>query len=303
MLRTTQSANNLEPASQVAPRVVLDSLHLSALNAANVQAIAESSITTDIMHLRSLYLHNTPMQPLLKLNVASIKHLNICSYYIGAPINPRSEYADHLTDMSHDNMDALAGVYRLQSLHLKAPLLLSISKILRSLGNLDHLVCLRTNTFPRLMGGARQAARRSPGAGGCERVHGPWWAVRSVATRVNAHPHQAGCVADSFMITGHTRCLFSVNPPDNIPPCQGPLCEIRQSFLENEWREKHVKRGILWDGEEFAGQCIQFQFKIPSFNVKKNPWYWFICYFCAVVMITLDKIMSSKNGVAHGWIS
>ncbi|KAJ7448034.1 hypothetical protein FB451DRAFT_1289628 [Mycena latifolia] len=130
---TTEPAENLEaPREAPPPRVVLDSLQLYFLSAPHVQAMLDAFTAVDLTCLRSLYLHNTPMNSLLRLNASSIQHVKIRAYYSDLFL---AETVD---------ADALAGAHGLQSLDLKVPFLPSLSKLVRFFGSLDHLVRLRT---------------------------------------------------------------------------------------------------------------------------------------------------------------
>ncbi|KAJ6583036.1 hypothetical protein DFH09DRAFT_1360314 [Mycena vulgaris] len=115
---------------EVYPRVILDSLQIHFLDAAHVQAIMNSFTAVDITGLRSLYLHNTSAESLLKANAPSIQHLKLHAYY---------------SDMFlAETVDALAGALQLQSLEFITPSLSSISRMVRIFGPLDHLASLRT---------------------------------------------------------------------------------------------------------------------------------------------------------------
>ncbi|KAJ7697646.1 hypothetical protein B0H17DRAFT_355426 [Mycena rosella] len=72
-----------ETPPEVVPQVALDSLQMYFLDAAHVQAILGSFSTIDVTQLRSIYLHNTPMKSLLKLNAPSIRRVKIRAYYSG----------------------------------------------------------------------------------------------------------------------------------------------------------------------------------------------------------------------------
>ncbi|KAJ7663483.1 hypothetical protein B0H17DRAFT_1211656 [Mycena rosella] len=96
-----------------------------------VRAILDSFTTVDIT-LRSLCLYDTPPTSLLKLNAPSIRRLRICVHdsdsVLNEPVDP----------------NVLSDAHRLRSLDLNARLWLSITKMIRLLGSLDHLVGLRT---------------------------------------------------------------------------------------------------------------------------------------------------------------
>ncbi|KAJ6558090.1 hypothetical protein B0H19DRAFT_1261644 [Mycena capillaripes] len=126
--RPTEPSDSVSP-----PRVVLDALHLYFLAPTQVQDLVDSFNTVvDITHLRSLYLHNTPMNTLLRVNAATIQRLTIRAYF-----------TDELLDEAIDP-DALADAHDLQALDLQLPFLPSLNRLLRRLGSLGHLMCLRT---------------------------------------------------------------------------------------------------------------------------------------------------------------
>ncbi|KAJ6487619.1 hypothetical protein C8R45DRAFT_1213692 [Mycena sanguinolenta] len=114
------------------PRVVLDSLHLYFFDAEQVQELLHSFTAIDITRLRTLYLHNSPMKTLLRVNAPTIRELKIRAYYPEA-----------LLDASVD-ADALSAAHNLQTLDLKVPFLSTLNKMLRKLGNLSQLTRLRS---------------------------------------------------------------------------------------------------------------------------------------------------------------
>ncbi|KAJ7083241.1 hypothetical protein C8R44DRAFT_862485 [Mycena epipterygia] len=121
-----------EPHPTTAPQVVLDSLQLYFLDAAQVQAMLDSFTVIDITRLRSLYLHNTPMNSLVRVNASSIERIRIRAYY-----------PDVFLDETVDP-DTLAGADHLQSLDLSMPFLTSLCKMVRIFGSLAHLTRLET---------------------------------------------------------------------------------------------------------------------------------------------------------------
>ncbi|KAJ6583060.1 hypothetical protein DFH09DRAFT_1360328 [Mycena vulgaris] len=144
---TTEPVESLEMSAEASPRVVLDSLQMYFLDAAHVRAMLDSFTVVDITRLRTLYLHNTPMQSLLTVNAPTIQHLKVRAYYSGTQSVPHATHAHHPADMFLDETveaDALAGAHCLQSLDLKVPFLPSLSKMVRIFGSLDHLTSLRT---------------------------------------------------------------------------------------------------------------------------------------------------------------
>jgi hypothetical protein len=72
----------LEPSP---PQVVLESLQLYFLDGVQVQELLNYFTAIDITRLRSLYVHNTPMNTLLRVNARTIQHLKIRAYYPGMP--------------------------------------------------------------------------------------------------------------------------------------------------------------------------------------------------------------------------
>jgi hypothetical protein len=75
------------PAKQTPSRVVLDSLELYFMDTAQLQALLDSFTTVDITHLRSLYLHNSSMNSLLRVNASTIERVKICAYYPGTALS------------------------------------------------------------------------------------------------------------------------------------------------------------------------------------------------------------------------
>ncbi|KAJ7430514.1 hypothetical protein B0H11DRAFT_2135309 [Mycena galericulata] len=115
------------------PQIVLDSLNLYFLDATQVQAILNAFTAIDITKLRSLYLHNTPMNSLLRANAASIQHVKILTY---------SYYPDAFRDETIEQ-GMLAGAHRLRSLDLRVPYLSSLNKMVQLFGVSD-LTSLQT---------------------------------------------------------------------------------------------------------------------------------------------------------------
>jgi hypothetical protein len=67
------------------PRVVLDSLHLHRVSP--IQAMVDSFTVVDITKLRSLYIENCPLKPLVQSNVSSIQDLKVVMSFAGAYIH------------------------------------------------------------------------------------------------------------------------------------------------------------------------------------------------------------------------
>ncbi|KAJ7060861.1 hypothetical protein C8F01DRAFT_1369727 [Mycena amicta] len=118
--------------TEVEPTVVLERLDLYFLDSGNVSALLEAFKRVDLTKLRSLYLHNTPMNSLLESNASTLEELRIRAYYPDMFLN--------------DNVsaDALAGASQLLTLDLKLPFLPSLSRMVRRFGSLEHLVQLHT---------------------------------------------------------------------------------------------------------------------------------------------------------------
>ncbi|KAJ7130809.1 hypothetical protein C8R43DRAFT_1025067 [Mycena crocata] len=137
VLRST-TFNNTEQtgtSNDNSPTVVLDSLQLYFMDATQIQAMLDSFTSIDITHLRHIYLHNTPMCSLLRVNAATIQKLTVRAYF-----------PDHMLEETVDE-DALAGAYGLQFLNLKMPFLPSLSKMIRRFGDLGHLTHLQAITI------------------------------------------------------------------------------------------------------------------------------------------------------------
>ncbi|KAK7044962.1 hypothetical protein R3P38DRAFT_2881915 [Favolaschia claudopus] len=117
---------------QPPPRAVLESLQLYFLDKGQVQDLLDSFTAIDITHLRSLYLHNTPMNVLLRMNAATLEEIKIRAYY-----------PDLFLEETLDS-GALPQAQKLQVLELKVPFLASLTKTLRILGDFGHLATLRT---------------------------------------------------------------------------------------------------------------------------------------------------------------
>jgi hypothetical protein len=84
----TEPAETLEmPTDWFPSQVVLDSLQLYFLGVAQLQALLDSFTIIDITRLRSLYLHNSSMNSLLRLNASTIQHVKISVYYSGASLS------------------------------------------------------------------------------------------------------------------------------------------------------------------------------------------------------------------------
>ncbi|KAF7351450.1 hypothetical protein MSAN_01577100 [Mycena sanguinolenta] len=94
--------------------------------------LLHSFTAIDITRLRTLYLHNSPMNTLLRVNAPTIQELRIRAYYPEA-----------LLDASVD-ADALSAAHNLQTLDLKVPFLSTLNKMLRMLGTLSQLTRLRS---------------------------------------------------------------------------------------------------------------------------------------------------------------
>ncbi|KAJ6557840.1 hypothetical protein B0H19DRAFT_1290995, partial [Mycena capillaripes] len=122
-----------EPIEQPSPpQVVLDSLQLYFLDAAQLQALLDSFTSIDITRLRSLYLHNTPMNSLVRVNAPTIQRINIRAYYPDMFLNRAID------------PEALADAHDLEELDLNMPFLTSLNRVLRMFGSLVHLTRLRT---------------------------------------------------------------------------------------------------------------------------------------------------------------
>ncbi|KAF8169856.1 hypothetical protein K438DRAFT_1982984 [Mycena galopus ATCC 62051] len=132
------------PPTESSPRVVLDSLQLYFLDAVQVQDLLDSFVAIDITHLRFLYLHNTPMNALFRVNAATIQHLRIRAYQPDAFINATVDAG------------ALTGAHNLQTLDLKVPFLPTLNRMLRILGSFSQLMCLHT-ILVRVSQNSRQA--------------------------------------------------------------------------------------------------------------------------------------------------
>ncbi|KAJ7448036.1 hypothetical protein FB451DRAFT_1289642 [Mycena latifolia] len=128
---TTKPPGRLETTPKMSPRVVLDSLELYFMDAADVQAILDSFTTVDLTRLGSLYLRDTPISSLFNMTMSSIQHLTVDAYY-------PEIYAGNV------DADALAGAHYLQSLDFTVPSLPSLTKMLRLFGSLEQLSRLRT---------------------------------------------------------------------------------------------------------------------------------------------------------------
>ncbi|KAJ7185930.1 hypothetical protein C8R46DRAFT_1343098 [Mycena filopes] len=136
--------------SASAPRVALDSLQLYFLDAQQVQELLNAFTTIAITHLRTFYLHNSPMRTLLRLNAPTIQHLKIRGYYSGSSSSPHTSpvvFPHARADIflaSTIDPDALAEAHGLETLDIRVPFLTSLTKMLRLFGTLDHLTRLAT---------------------------------------------------------------------------------------------------------------------------------------------------------------
>jgi hypothetical protein len=143
-----------KPSTSPPPRVVLDTLKLFFLDAAQVQEMLDVFTVIDITHLRSLCLDNTPMNSLLRVNAATLQRLKIGSYFPGTgrvpPTNRNALIDPNGTDEILDEAidpGALTGVHGLQALDLQLPSLASLNRVLRRLGYLGDLMRLSTVTI------------------------------------------------------------------------------------------------------------------------------------------------------------
>ncbi|KAJ7056901.1 hypothetical protein C8F01DRAFT_1372230 [Mycena amicta] len=120
------------PTERIQPAVVLERLVLYFVKSETVQKLLETFKRVDLTKLRSLCLHNTPMNSLLAANASTLETLELRGLFPG-------------TFLENDEpVDVFTGAAQLRVLDLQVPLLVDLIPVVRNFGSLRHLVKLHT---------------------------------------------------------------------------------------------------------------------------------------------------------------
>ncbi|KAJ7057249.1 hypothetical protein C8F01DRAFT_1233654 [Mycena amicta] len=119
--------------TQIQPVVVLERLVLWFLDSETVQELLETFKRVDLTKLRSLCLHDTPMNSLLAANASTLETLELRGLFSPGRFLENNAPADVFT-----------GAAQLLTLDIQLPLLVYLIPVVRNFGSLRHLVRLHT---------------------------------------------------------------------------------------------------------------------------------------------------------------